>query len=90
MLKNKMAIEKLPRLPIIMRELECVGARTDKQIRLHLEEKLSKLGAELSATNSTTIAAAADVSTVKSSQTCFQKELGEIRTLVSLYFQKFL
>ena len=74
----------MPKLPVVVRELECVGARTDRQVRLHIEEKLSKLGAELSATNNTSITASAEVATLKSTHNFYQREISEIKDRVRI------
>ena len=72
----------MPKLPVVLRELECVGARTDKQLRLHVEDRMSKLGAELSATNSTCISASAEVATLKSTHNFYQQEIRDIKEKV--------
>ena len=78
------AIAKLPRLPVIIRELECVGARTDRNIRLHLAEKLTSIGTEVSATASANISVNADVTAMKAAQVCLNKEQEILRTKVKI------
>lgn len=77
----------MPKLPVVLRELECVGARTDRQLRLHIEDKVSKLGAEISATNSTCISASADVAAMKSTHNFYQQELRDIKDKVHLFWR---
>ena len=45
--QNRLFIGRLPRLPLIIRELECVTSRVDRNLRLHLEERLSSVGTEI-------------------------------------------
>ena len=45
--QNRLFIGRLPRLPLVTRELECIANRMDRNLRLHLEERLSCVGTEI-------------------------------------------
>lgn len=77
----------MPRLALIIRELELIGARTDKNLRRHLEEKLSELGDEMGVLNSATASNSKDLTAVKAIQVHLQTEMDTFESKVGKVFQ---
>lgn len=80
---TKGVVSKLPRLPIVVRELECIGARTDRNLRLHLAERLATIGDEVGAATASGIKANTDVTNLKSVQACLKSEFEALQKKVS-------
>ena len=45
--QNRLFIGRLPRLPLVIRELECVANRFDRNLRLHIDERFSTASVEI-------------------------------------------
>lgn len=45
--QNRLFIGRLPRLPLVIRELECISARLDRNLRCHMDERLSDVSSEI-------------------------------------------